>query len=391
MNNNIVRTGFVLKNEIAQKLNDEYHGNMVDKLLTANNQITIGNTTIKLAKEFGFCYGVDRAIDYTYETLHKFPDKTIYLTGEMIHNPLVNENLFERGIKFLSGKYHSGEVIEDIQKEDVVILPAFGVSTSMLEQLKSRDCIMVDTTCGSVILVWKHVKKFSSEGFTALIHGKYYHEETIATASYAVNGKYIIIKDLEETQIVCDFILNQKYKNEFLEKFKNAYSNDFNPEKDLQKIGVANQTTMLSGESLQVAKKIEDALIQRHGKDDIEKHFRSFDTICSATQDRQDAIIELLETAPDLSLVIGGFNSSNTINLNNIASQYGPSYHITNAECIIDENSIQHKPDAGSKTITTNNWLPQTELTVAITAGASTPNNVSSEVIEKVLELRQKL
>jgi len=391
MDTNIIRKGFGLKGEIADKVNTDYQGNLVDELITSNNQIVVGNTTIKLAKEFGFCYGVDRAIDYTYETLHKFPDKTIYLTGEMIHNPLVNENLFERGIKFLRGKYFQGEKIENIQKEDIVILPAFGVSTSMLKQLKSRDCIIVDTTCGSVINVWKHVKRLSSEGFTAVVHGKFYHEETIATASYAVNGKHLVVKDLDETQIVCDYILNQSNKNEFLDNFKGSYSQGFNPDEDLQKIGVANQTTMLAGDSLQVSKIIEDALIRKYGKDEINSHFRSFDTICSATQDRQDAIIELLETSPDLTLVIGGFNSSNTINLNNIASQYGNSFHITDAECIRDINSIRHKPVANDEIIITKNWLAQTELTIAITAGASTPNNVTSEVIEKVLELRQNL
>ena len=389
MENNIVRKGFGLKTEIEEKVKVDYKGNLVDRLIASNNELTFGNTTVKLAKEFGFCYGVDRAIDYTYETIHKFSDKTIYLTGEMIHNPLVNSNLFESGIRFLSGAYHQREKIEDIKKNDIVILPAFGVSISMLDQLKSRNCIIVDTTCGSVINVWKHVKRFSSEGFTAIIHGKYYHEETIATASYAVNQKYLIVKDLYETQIICDYILLPKNKTKFLDTFKNAYSQGFDPDIDLQKIGVANQTTMLAGESLQVAKKIEETLIIKYDSNSINDHFRSFDTICSATQERQEAIIELLKTSPDITLVIGGFNSSNTMNLNNIAVQYAPSFHITDASCLIDEKSIRHKPGINQEIIVTKNWLPKDDLTIAITAGASTPNNITSKVIEKVLELRK--
>jgi 4-hydroxy-3-methylbut-2-enyl diphosphate reductase len=294
---------------------------------------------------------------------------------------------------FLSGQYNRGESLKDVRKEDIVILPAFGVSISALNELKEIGCILVDTTCGSVLNVWKHVKRFSNENYTALIHGKYYHEETIATASQtdlSKDGRYLIVRNFEETDRVCDYIRGNVAKNEFLEYFRKAVSPRFDPDKDLIKIGVANQTTMLANESLKIAQMVKEAMIDCYGEDTIDDHFRSFDTICSATQERQDAIIDMLDSGVDLTLVIGGFNSSNTNNLTNIAVRYGPAYHIEDFSALIDRNQIRHKIPDSQNIETTTGWLPEGDLTVGITAGASTPDSKIEEVINRLLELRSQ-
>ncbi len=392
MENTHIRRGFGLKDEIKDTLNQEFQSSLIDKIKASDSQYTDGNTRIKLAKEYGFCYGVDRSIDYAYQAVKKFPDTKIYLTGEIIHNPFVNKRLMDMGVRFLSGQYHKEESIEDIRIEDIVILPAFGVSVSFIEELKQIGCILVDTTCGSVLNVWKHVKRFSNDGYTALIHGKYYHEETIATASQtnvSEEGKYIVVRNFAETERVCDYIRDKGGKKAFLDYFRKAISPGFDPDQDLIKIGVANQTTMLANESLKVAEMVKEAMVDRYGADTIDDHFRSFDTICSATQERQDAIIELLDSGVDLTLVIGGYNSSNTNNLANIAVRYGPAFHIEDASALLDREHIRHKIPDSQEIETTTGWLPQGKLTIGITAGASTPDKKIEEVINRVLDLRK--
>ena len=393
METNYIRRGWGIKEAIQETLDREFQSDLIDRIRGADYQLTEGNTTIKLAKEYGFCYGVDRSIDYAYQTVRKFPGKKIYLTGEIIHNPYVNKRLIGMGVMFLSGQYNKGESLKDIRKEDIVILPAFGVSISLLEELKQIGCILVDTTCGSVLNVWKHVKRFSNDQFTALIHGKYYHEETIATASQtelAEKHAYIIVRNFEETERVCDYIGGKGDKIKFLTYFQKAVSADFDPDRDLVKIGVANQTTMLANESLKVAELVKEALIDRYGAAVIDDHFRSFDTICSATQERQDAIIEMLESGVDLTIVIGGHNSSNTNNLTNIAVRYGPAFHIEDASAILDQEHIRHKIPDSSELKTTTGWLPGGPLTIGITRGASTPDTKIEEVIAKILEFKGK-
>lgn len=383
--------GFGLKNEIKDKLLQDYHSSIVDLVKASNYELSAGDTTIKLAKDFGFCYGVDRSIEYAYQTLEKFPDKKIYLTGEIIHNPFVNNKLLEKGIHFLGGQYNNGEKLSDIKEEDIIILPAFGVSSTYLEDLKKLNCILVDTTCGSVLNVWKNVEKFSKEGFTAVVHGKYYHEETIATVSRIIHGSesaYIVIRNFNEAERICNYIREPKNKTDFLSHFMKSVSEGFNPDKHLQSVGMANQTTMLANESQRISDKIRDAIRDRYGEESLDEHFRSFDTICSATQERQDAIIELLENNIDLTVIIGGYNSSNTNNLTNIAAKYGPTYHIENEACLKDAISIEHQPAGQNKIITSMNWLLKGKLTIALTAGASTPNKKIGEVIEKIFLLR---
>jgi 4-hydroxy-3-methylbut-2-enyl diphosphate reductase len=386
----LVRKGFGLKEEIAGEVAQDYHSTLIDYIKGADYSVKFGGTTIHLAREFGFCYGVDRSIDYAYQTVRKFPDKKIYLTGEIIHNPFVNNRLIEMGVSFLSGQYHKGETLKDIRSEDIVILPAFGVSIPALKQLREMDCILVDTTCGSVLNVWKHIERFTKENYTALVHGKYYHEETIATVSRSTaqnGGHYIIVRDKDEAQKVCDYIRQPKNKGGLLEYFAKCISKGFDPDQQLQKMGVANQTTMLSTESLKIGMMIKEALSDRYGAEQIDDHYRAFDTICSATQDRQDAIIGMLKNKADLSVVIGGFNSSNTMSLTNIALTYCPAYHIEDARDLIDPSNIRHKPVGQEPKTEKRIWLPNGDLSIAVTAGASTPNAKIGEVIEKLLLL----
>jgi 4-hydroxy-3-methylbut-2-enyl diphosphate reductase len=391
MNNTVVRKGFGLKKEIQETLDQEFYSQLIDELKASNYELTRGDLTIKLAREYGFCYGVDRSIDYAYQTVEKFPDKKIYLTGEIIHNPFVNKRLADMGVSFLSGQYNKGEKFDDVGKEDIVILPAFGVTVNLLDELKQKGSVLVDTTCGSVLNVWKHVNRFSKENYTALVHGKYYHEETLATVSQATmheGGHYIIVRNFAETDIVCDYIRNGGDKKAFLAKFENKVSDSFDPDRDLQKIGVANQTTMLADESLKIAEMVKEAMIDRYGGETIDEHFRSFDTICSATQERQDAIIDMLDKGVALSLVIGGFNSSNTNNLTNIAKEYGPAYHIEDAGHILDRQHIRHKIPDKTDVITSTDWLPEGKITIGLTAGASTPDTKIAEVMERLFNIQ---
>jgi 4-hydroxy-3-methylbut-2-enyl diphosphate reductase len=345
--------------------------------------------TIVLAREFGFCYGVDKAIDFAYQTRAQFPDKSIFLTAEIIHNPRVNRRLREMGLRFLSGQYQDAD-FETPQAGDVVLLPAFGATVEEVAQFRERGCIVVDTTCGSVVHVWKRVEKYAKDGFTALIHGKYAHEETRATASQvtAHHGQFLIVRDLNETQIVCEVIRGTRSSAEIPERFSHAISAGFDPSIHLDRIGVANQTTMLSSESLEVARMVEQAMVARHGRDLLPRHFRSFDTICSATQDRQDAVKALLDEGLDLLLVLGGYNSSNTMQLLTIAAQQTRAFHIEDATGLVSESSIRHKPQGlSSPEIVSTGWLPALPAIIGLTAGASTPNRVIHDTVVRIASL----
>src|SRR6185436_8965846 len=293
----IFRKGLDLKGAVAGMLAENYHSEIVERLKAEGFVYRAGRLTVHLAREFGFCYGVDRAVDYAYQTRQRFPDRAVYLTGEIIHNPHVNAKLRAMGIGFLSDDAH---MTDRLGPEDVVILPAFGVTTAMLKQLEHRGCALIDTTCGSVLNVWKNVRRYCEGGYTSIIHGKVRHEETQATASQAVDhgGKYLVVLNRDEAQIVCDYIRHGGSREAFLECFGAAASAGFQPERDLQRIGLANQTTMLLSESLEIADMLKAAMLDRHGDADLGSHFQAFDTICSATQDRQDAVVRLLADEP---------------------------------------------------------------------------------------------
>lgn len=385
------RKGFGLKQEIQAELEEDYASALVDYFRDHEFRLQISDLTILLAREFGFCYGVDRAVEYAYETRRKFPDRRIHITGEIIHNPHVNRRIRDMGIRFLSADSSAEMDLSVIEPEDVVILPAFGVSIDELARLRERGCILVDTTCGSVLNVWKNVDDYTRNHYTSVIHGKYYHEETRATASRALqapDGQFLVVRDMDETEHVARFIESDGDTKEFMSRFKKAASAGFDPEKHLRRIGLANQTTMLSSESLAIGRRLKQAMERRYGKEVLGEHYRAFDTICSATQDRQDAIEELLEKSIDVALVIGGYNSSNTNNLARLAGASVPTYHIEEAACILDGERIRHKPvDAKEETVH-EGWLPDGGVRIGVTAGASTPSNKIGEVVERVLRCR---
>jgi len=386
----IFRKGLDMKEAVASELAAAYHSKIVDALREGGFVRVSGRLTIHLAREFGFCYGVDRAVDYAYQTRKRFPEKRVFLTGEIIHNPHVNDRLRAQGIRLLTDP---GEDATTLGPDDVVILPAFGVSIGELARLDREGCTLVDTTCGSVLNVWKNVKRYAQDGFTSVIHGKVHHEETRATASQALQypgGQYLIVRDEAEAELVCQFIRHGGDSAAFIAHFDDAVSPGFDPARDLQRVGCANQTTMLMTESLKIGEMLRQAMIDRYGEADSSTHFRAFDTICSATQERQDAVVRLLDEEPlDLAVVIGGYNSSNTCNLARICAERVPTFHIADPGCLVSATEIRHRPigqpsTAAAGELVTRNWLPDGTLRVGLTAGASTPNNIVGEVIGRL-------
>jgi len=367
-----------------------YRSELVDRIRAKGHVLSAdGLLTVKLAKEFGFCYGVERAIDLAYAARKVFLDQPIYILGEIIHNPEVNDQIRNLGIKTISAK-PTDEEMECLQKGDVVIIPAFGTQVATRAKLVDKGCQLVDTTCGDVMSVWKRVKQYSREAVTSIIHGKAWHEETKATSSQATatNGHYLVVFTLAETDYVCDYILNGGVKQAFLDKFKGAYSEGFDPDLHLSAVGVANQTTMLRGETEEVQRRLKTAMIKKYGDVDIDSHFRFFDTICGATQDRQDALEKLLREPMDLLLVIGGYNSSNTSHLAEMGEAKLPTYFIKNAAMMVSEKMIRHWNQHNHEEMETNNWLPDGKITVGITAGASCPNNLIEDAIRRLFDLR---
>ncbi|HEX3534266.1 MAG TPA: 4-hydroxy-3-methylbut-2-enyl diphosphate reductase [Gemmatimonadaceae bacterium] len=386
------RKGFGLKSEIQSELASDYTGQLVDMLQAREYTLTAGDITIRLAKEFGFCYGVERAVEYAYQARKKFPDRTIYLAGEIIHNPHVNSKLQAMGITFLMPK--DGRIdFSGVNATDVVILPAFGVTITDFEILRQIGCVMVDTTCGSVLNVWKRVESYARDGFTSLIHGKYYHEETRATASQAEKydgAQYFIVRNMDEAGLVCDFIENRLSSEALMERFAHAASPNFDPVRDLRRIGVANQTTMLARESLAIGELVGQSMARAHGTDYAAENFRTFDTICSATQERQDAVVELLREPLDVMVVIGGYNSSNTLSLAALCSETVRTFHVEDADDIDPASGrIRHRPLGSKEESETAEWLPSTSpVRVGVTAGASTPNNKIGEAVGRIFASR---
>jgi 4-hydroxy-3-methylbut-2-enyl diphosphate reductase len=379
MSSLIFRKGLDLKDAVAGMLAENYHSDLVERIKTEDFTYSSGRLTVHLAREFGFCYGVDRAVDYAYQTRRRFPDRRVYVTGEIIHNPHVNEKLRSMGVQFLSdGTIEPGP-------EDVVILPAFGVTVAMLQNFERRGCTIIDTTCGSVLNVWKNVRRYSELGYTSIIHGKMWHEETQATASQAVacGGRYLVVFDAAETEAVCDYIRNSSGREAFMTRFSGAVSAGFDPERDLQRVGLANQTTMLMSESLAIGEMLKQAMIDRYGVADLAAHFEAFDTICSATQDRQDAVVALLQEASlDLMIVIGGYNSSNTCNLARICAASCPTYHIADPTCLVSRSEIRYRPVGSKEEISARGWLLESgPVQIGLTSGASTPDNLVEEVV----------
>lgn len=382
---NYHRKGFGHQEEVTQTLSQEYQSHLIQTIRQNNYLMTRGDVTIRLAEAFGFCWGVERAVAMAYETRTHFPTEKIWITNEIIHNPSVNQRLREMDVDFIpvNGGVKDFSVVK---AKEVVILPAFGASVGEMQLLNDRGCTIVDTTCPWVSKVWNSVEKHKKKQYTSIIHGKYKHEETVATSSFA--GTYLVVLNLEEAKYVCNYILHGGDKGEFLAKFKNAYSQGFEPDVDLVRVGIANQTTMLKSETEAIGKLFEQTMMKKYNPAELNDHFMSFNTICDATQERQDAMLNLVEEKLDLMVVIGGFNSSNTTHLQEIAVERGiPSYHIDSCDRILAGNRIEHKPLNKNLEIE-ENWLPAGKITVGVTSGASTPDKVVEDVIEKIFALK---
>jgi len=386
------RKGFGLKADVQSTLDADYSGRLVDLLRAQDFTLSAAGVTVRLAREFGFCYGVERAVEYAYQTRTKFPDRRIILAGEIIHNPHVNAKLGVMGVE-IRAPGADGFDVTGVTASDVVILPAFGVTIRDFERLREIGCVMVDTTCGSVLNVWKRVDGYARDGFTSLIHGKHYHEETRATASQVTKypgAHFLVVRDMGEALSVCEYIEGRGDRESVLRRFQAAMSVGFDPDRHLARIGVANQPPMLARESLAIAEQIGASIERARGAAWRQENFRSFDTICSATQDRQDAVMELLREPLDVMVVVGGYNSSNTISLAALCAEHVTTFHVEDADAIDPEaRMIRHRSPLTHREETTVDWLPVAgDVRVGLTAGASTPNNKIGEAVARIFASR---
>lgn len=385
---NYHRKGFGHEAEVTEVMKTAYQSSLIQQIRDNNYRLERNGVTIRLAESFGFCWGVERAVAIAYETRQHFPTERIWITNEIIHNPSVNQHLRDMEVGFIA--VDSGQKdFSVVDSGDVVILPAFGASVQEMQLLNDKGCKIVDTTCPWVSKVWNSVEKHKKKDYTSIIHGQYKHEETVATSSFA--DKYLIVLNLQQAEYVSNYIIYGGDRNEFMAKFSNAYSAGFDPDVDLERIGIANQTTMLKTETEQMGKLFEKTMMRKFGPAQLNEHFLSFNTICDATQERQDAMLSLVEEKLDLMVVIGGFNSSNTTHLQEIAIDNTiPSYHIDCAERILPGNRIEHKPLGGDLVIA-QNWLPSGKIVVGVTSGASTPDQVVEDAIERIFAVKAAL
>jgi 4-hydroxy-3-methylbut-2-en-1-yl diphosphate reductase len=381
------RKGFGHEEQVSEMLRFEYQSDLIQKIRNNGYRLQRGEITILLAESFGFCWGVERAVALAYETRQHFPSERIWITNEIIHNPSVNQNLRDMQVEFVPVTDAGEKDFSVVGNEDVVILPAFGASVQEMQLLNDKGCKIMDTTCPWVSKVWNSVEKHKKGSYTSIIHGKYQHEETVATSSYAAT--YLIVLDIKEAEYVANYILQGGDRQEFLHKFRNAYSSGFDPDRDLERVGIANQTTMLKGETEQIGKLFEHTMIRKYGPQQINEHFLSFNTICDATQERQDAMYKIIDQPMDLMVVIGGYNSSNTTHLQEISVERQiPSYHIDSADRIGPGNRVEHKPLHRDLEVQ-DDWLPEGPLVVGITSGASTPDKVVEDTLLKLFALKQ--
>lgn len=381
---NVYKSSFIARIKNARRELDPRKKDFTPTLLD------FGPVRFYLARHFGFCYGVENAIEIAYKTIEENPGKRIYLLSEMIHNPGVNSDLEKLGVKFMmdtSGKH----LIEwtELSKDDIVIIPAFG-TTLEIEKILNEIGInpyRYNTTCPFVEKVWNRSEQLGNENYTVIIHGKSYHEETRATFSHSrTNATSLIVRDIEETKLLIDFILNKRYVKEFYELFAGKYSDGFNVENDLRKVGVVNQTTMLATETQSIADLLKETMIKKYGVENLKDHFADTrDTLCYATNDNQEATYGLLKEKADFAIVVGGYNSSNTSHIVELCEEKLPTYFISSEEKILSEKTIKHFNIHLHKEIETETYLPKKEVVnILLTSGASCPDAVVEAVLRKI-------
>ncbi|KAL3774448.1 hypothetical protein ACHAWO_004515 [Cyclotella atomus] len=385
------RQGFKdVRPSVEKSMEAQFKSPLVDELKSSNFVIEKEGVTVHLAKDFGFCWGVERSIALAYEAVEHFPGKTVHITNELIHNPEVNDRLHEMNVQFIEKLGEGKKNFDKVGEGDVVILPAFGASFEEMSLLNSKNVDVVDTTCPWVSKVWNTVDNHQRKGLTSVIHGKYGHEETVATTSFCED--YICVKDMKEAEMVADYIVNGGDKEAFLKYFEKAVSKGFDPDTKLQKVGLANQTTMYKKETRAIGQLMQKAIIKKFGPVKAQEHYYEFDTICDATQERQDAIHELVEKSDELGLdfilVVGGWDSSNTAHLLEIPQKAGiRSFHINKADCIGADNTITHRTIKGE--IVTEKFLENMDKVVlGVTSGASTPDKAVQDSLSQIFLLK---
>ena len=354
-------------------------------------KLDFGSIRFLIARHFGFCYGVENAIEIAYKTIDENPGKRIFLLSEMIHNPHVNEDLQRRGINFIMDNY-GNQLIDwkEITSDDIVIIPAFGTTIEIEQLLKGKgiDTVRYNTTCPFVEKVWNRAEAIGRQNYTIVIHGKAQHEETRATFSHSTqNAPSVIVRDIKEAELLANAILGKSTKMEFYSFFNGKYSNGFDVQKDLKRIGVVNQTTMLASETQAIADLLREAMIVKFGSENIKEYFADTrDTLCYATNDNQSATTALLNEQADFAIVVGGYNSSNTSHLAELLEQKFPTYFISDSGKIISEKKINHFNLHTKKEIITENYFPaKQQVTIAISSGASCPDSVVDEILNKIL------
>jgi 4-hydroxy-3-methylbut-2-enyl diphosphate reductase len=353
--------------------------------------IDFGPIRFKIARHFGFCYGVENAIEIAYKAIEENPDKRIFLLSEMIHNPHVNTDLKQRGVRFL--RTTSGKQLipfDELTPDDVVIIPAFGASTHVEEELQriGVDTEAYDTTCPFVEKVWRKSHQIGQKDYSIVVHGKRYHEETRATISHAKeDGPVVVVRDMDEAEDLAKVIRGEEDADFFFDRFDDRYSKGFDPAEDLQRLGVVNQTTMLATETKAIADLLRDALIDRYGEAEIETHFAdTSDTLCYATYENQDATKSLIQDGGDVALVVGGYNSSNTSHLVELCEEHMPTYFVKDAEQIESPAFIRHFNLQDKQETTTEDWFPDTDpVDIVLTSGASCPDALLDDIVRKLV------
>ncbi|CAJ1955159.1 unnamed protein product [Cylindrotheca closterium] len=387
------RKGFKeVRDNVEDTINEQYQSSLVDDLKSSNYVIEKDNVKVYLAKDFGFCWGVERSIALAYEAVRHYPDRKLHITNELIHNPEVNDRLTEMNVNLIEKLGEGKKNFDVVEDGDVVILPAFGASYEEMDFLDKKNVEIVDTTCPWVSKVWNTVDSHQRKGLTSIIHGKYGHEETVATTSFCED--YICVKDMKEAEMVADYMANGGDREEFLKYFKNAVSEGFDPDKMLEKVGLANQTTMYKKETKAIGQLFQKTIMQKFGPSKVDEHYYEFDTICDATQERQDAVTELVENGNDYGLdfilVVGGWDSSNTAHLLEIPHHQGiRSFHINRADCISADNTITHRTVEGE--IVTEPFLLNLDkdLVLGVTSGASTPDAAVQDALSQIFLLKK--